>query len=149
MSFLYKKFRPRKPGKKRAPSPYKRAYALLWAVTSIYVRTRGGRRNGGRCEVCNTNPIQCAYHFIAGRWAAIHFHLDNLCAACSGCNLAEMLNRHGPHDDKVRAAHVRLVGEDRVRWLEDHKRDPWKKSAEELMEIKRELEAKLAKGDYL
>ena len=148
MSFLYKKFRPRKPGKKRVPSPYKRAYALLWAVTSIYVRTRGGRRNGGRCEVCNTKPIACAYHFLPGRWAAVHFHLDNLAAACHSCNFGEMIQRGSAHDDKVRATHVRLVGEDRVRWLEEHKRDPWKKSAAELLDMKREVEAKLANGDY-
>jgi hypothetical protein len=74
--------------------------------------------------------------------------MDNLCAACSGCNLAEMINRHAPHDDKVRAAHVRMVGEARVRMLEEHKRDPWKKSAAELLDMKREIEDRLANGDF-
>lgn len=59
-----------------------------------------------------------------------------------------MIQRGSAHDDVVRAAHVRIIGEDRVRWLEEHKRDVWKKSAEELLIMKRDLELKMSKGDY-
>lgn len=148
MSFLYKKFKA-KCKKKRVPSLYKKAFALLESVMSVYIRTRGGRRNHGKCEICGKGPIQCCYHFLPCRWLAVRFHIDNMAASCHPCNFGEMIQRGSAHDDVVRAAHVRLVGEDRVRWLEEHKRDPWKKSAAELLDMKRDIETKLAKGEWV
>lgn len=147
MSYLYKKFRA-KAKKKRTPSLYKKALALLWSVTSVYVRMREVRRNGGKCFVCGQGPVEVAYHFIPSRWLAIKYHLDNLCGACKPCNFGEMIQRGSAHDDVVRAAHVRMVGEERVRWLEEHKRDLWKKTPQEILEMKREIEAKMAKGEW-
>ena len=46
-----------------------------------------------------------------------------------------MIQRGSAHDDTVRAAHIRMVGEERVKYLEEHKRDEWKKSAAELREM--------------
>lgn len=145
---LFRKFKAR-CRKKRVPSPYKKAFALLVSVFSVFIRTRGARRNGGKCEICGTGPVQCCFHFLPSRWLAVRFHPDNAAAACHPCNFGEMIQRGSAHDDKVRAAHVRLVGEDRVRWLEEHKRDLWKKSAEDLLEMKRDIESKLAKGEWL
>ena len=147
MAYLWKRFKS-KCKKKRVPSPYKKAFALLVSVMSVYVRTRGARRNHGKCEICGTGPIQCCFHFIPARWLAVRFDLDNMAAACHPCNFGEMIQRGSAHDDVVRAAHVRMVGEDRVRWLEEHKRDEFKKSAAELLEMKRVLENKLANGEW-
>lgn len=147
MTAFFRKFKA-KCRKKRVPSPYKKAFALLVSVFSVYIRTRGARRNGGKCEICGTGPIQDCYHFIPCGNSAIRFHPDNACGSCKPCNFSEFMNRGKANcDDKVRAAHVRMVGEDRVRYLEEHKRDVWKKSAEELLEMKRDIEAKLAKGE--
>lgn len=147
MTYLWKRFKA-KCKKKSVPSPYKKAFALLVSVFSLYIRTRGARRNNGKCEICGKGPIQCCYHFIPSRWKAIRFHPDNAAGACHACNFGEMIQRGSAHDDVVRAAHVRIIGEDRVRWLEEHKRDVWKKSAEELLIMKRDLELKMSKGDY-
>ena len=145
--FLYKKFRS-KCRKKRVPSPYKKAFALLVSVMSVYIRTRGARRNHGKCEICGTGPIQCCFHFQPSRWLAVRFHPDNMAAACHPCNFGEMIQRGSAHDDVIRAAHIRIVGEERVLWIEEHKRDPWKKSAEQLLDMKREIERKLAVGEF-
>ncbi len=144
----FRKFKARLKKRKGGHSPYKAAFALLVSVFSIFIRTRGAKRNGGKCEICGTKPIQCCYHFIPSRWLAVRFHPDNGAAACHSCNFGEMIQRGSAHDDVVRAAHVRMVGEERVQWLEAHKRDPWKKSAAELVDMKRELEEKLAKGEW-
>jgi len=129
------------------PSPYKKAFHLLWTVTSFYIRHREAKRSYGKCFICGKNPVEVAYHFIPGRWKAIYFEPDNLCGACKACNFGEMIQRGSAHDDKVRVAHVRMVGEGRVQQLESMKREPFKKSAEELLEMKREIEKKLAKGE--
>ena len=78
----------------------------------------------------------------------MRFHPDNMAAACHPCNFGEMIQRGSAHDDVIRAAHIRIVGEERVLWIEEHKRDPWKKSAEQLLEMKREIERKLAVGEF-
>lgn len=74
--------------------------------------------------------------------------MDNLAAACHACNFGEMIQRGSAHDDVIRAHHVRMVGEARVQELEAMKGRPWKKSAAELVEMAKELEARMGEGKW-
>ena len=125
----------KKKRKKHGPSEYKRAHDHLWSVLSLFIRLREKRRSNGKCFICGKRNIEVAYHFIPRRWSRWFFEPDNLCGACSSCNYGEMIQRGPAHDDTVRAAHIRMVGEERVKYLEEHKRDEWKKSAAELREM--------------
>jgi len=148
MGFLYKKFKS-KCRKKRVPSPYKKAFALLDTVFAFFIRTRGKRRTGGVCEICGIRAGEVCFHFFPRKNLATRFETDGSCFSCRGCNYEEHMRRGVTDSDaKFRAAHVRLVGEARVKELEEIKRQPRKWTAIELVEMKRDIEAKLAKGDW-
>ena len=156
MAYLFKKFRKPKTlleviqGKRKhhPPSEYKRAHALLVTVFSWYIRTRETHRSG-KCFICGTGPIQDCYHFIPCGNGSIRFEPDNACGGCKKCNYSEFMNRGTANcDDRVRAAHVRMVGEERVQQLEAMRHAPFKKSAAELRDLVAHFKELLARGDW-
>ena len=146
---MWKKYRA-KCKKKSVPSPYKKAFALLDTVFSFFIRARGKMRTGGMCEICGKRSIEVCFHFFPRKNLATRFEPDAACATDRGCNYEEHMRRGITESDiKFRAAHVRLVGEARVKELEEIKRQPRKWSAAELMDMKRDIETKLAKGEWI
>jgi hypothetical protein len=141
--YLFKKHRS-KGGKHRKPTPYKAAFKLLVTVFSWLIRNREAKRTG-KCFICGINEIQDCFHFIPSFNLAVRFELDNACGGCKPCNFGEITQRgNAVHDDKIRSAHVRMVGEARVVELEAMRRNPWKKTTAELLEMKRHFERLLA-----
>ena len=132
----------------RQRPPHQRAKDLLIKVFSVFIRTREARRTG-RCFICGKGPVQDCYHLIPCGNSAVRFEPDNACGACKPCNFGEFMNRgKAVNDAKIRAHHVRMVGEARVQELEAMKGRPWKKSAAELVEMAKELEARMGEGRW-
>lgn len=142
--YLYKKFRKKGPRKRRKPSPYKAAMDLLDTVFSFYIRMRDQRRFG-KCAICLTRPIEVVFHFYPRKNMALRHEPDACCGSCRGCNYEEHMRRGiAESDNKFRAVLIRLVGEARVKELDAMKHQEWKKSAAELVEMKREIEEKMS-----
>ncbi len=127
----------------KTKSNYKAALKLLDTVFSFYIRIRDQRKYGA-CAICGNRKIEVCFHFFPRKNMATRFEEDACCGSCNGCNYQEHMRRGIVESDKYfRDAHVRLVGEERVKQLESQKGQQWKKSAAELMDIKREFEKKL------
>lgn len=127
-------------------SKYQRAKDLLDKVFSMYIRLRDQRRFG-QCVICNQRPIACCFHFLPRGNTAIRWDADNAVGACCACNYHEHMNRGRAYsDDKYLSLHIRLIGEGRRQRLEQLARKPFKKSADELLDMKREFETRMGRG---
>lgn len=72
-----------------------------------------------------------AGHFIAQGFSGfLRFNEDNCHKQCVGCNLFKRGNLL-----EYRIALVKKIGEERVKWLEDHRHDVKKWTREELLEL--------------
>lgn len=73
----------------------------LWNLSSIFIRTRDKKINGGRCLFCGVNPIQCAAHVISRRKKATKYREDNLFGFCHTCNRRDA-REPGFHDRVIK-----------------------------------------------
>jgi len=83
------------------------------------------------CISCDTGKSEHGGHFWAmGSNSALRYNLDNVHGQCVVCNF----RKHGnPLEYRIRL--VKKIGEDRVRWLDEHRHDVHKWTREELDEI--------------
>lgn len=78
----------------KKPQPgYKKLVAALDELFSLFVRLRGKYRTGGKCEVCFTRDIYCAFHWIPRGNMGIRWDPLNAVAGCKGCNYNERMTR--------------------------------------------------------
>lgn len=67
----------------------------------------------------------------------------NSCGACNGCNDEERHRRKtAAYEDKLKAAHIRIFGPGVWEELDALRREPFKRSAAELVEFAREMQRK-------
>lgn len=109
----------------------------------MVVRARDNRRYGGVCPLCNSRPIECAFHFIGRAAYSVRYHLDNLVGACSYCNRLEMLNRREAARERWRMVHISLIGLERRTELEELSRKEAHFSVADLKELAAALRKRL------
>lgn len=83
----------KKPKRKKLPS-MRRVKKAAWDALSQYVRARDAAKNGGRCLICSTNPIELAYHiWPASAGSAAKWNPLGIVGGCGPCNYGEVNNR--------------------------------------------------------
>jgi len=136
---------------RKKKSPYQRAKDALDAVCNMFIKLRDKKKYGGVCPICGKRPIQCWFHFIPRGATAIRWHIWNSCGACNGCNMEERNRRGMPeYMEKLKARHAEMFGPDAWGTLERVEREEriYKRSAAELLEVKKEFEDRMAEGRY-
>jgi hypothetical protein len=111
-------------------------------VFNKYIKLRD---RGNMCISCQKNPIEHAGHFIAqGATGALRYHENNVWGQCSNCNVWKRGNLL-----EYRISLVNKIGEERVKWLEEHRHDIKKWTREELEELMTTYKAKLKELENL
>lgn len=105
----------------------------LQKLVNAYVRQRDIREP---CISCRKPcPDGHAGHYIAQGWSgALRFNLDNIHKQCVNCNV---FRRGNLIDYRINL--VRKIGEDKVKYLEDHRHDIKKWTHQELDQIAESL----------
>jgi ribosomal protein L44E len=97
-------------------------------VFNKYIRLRDQKL---KCISCGQKEIDQAGHYIAqGSSGALRFNEDNVNGQCTKCNVWD----HG-NLINYRINLVKKIGEDRVKWLEDHRTNVKRWTREELEDL--------------
>lgn len=89
------------------------------------------RDKGLPCISCQEREISHAGHYISqGSSGALRYHPDNINGQCIKCNVWD----HG-NLINYRIHLIEKIGEERVKWLEDHRNDVKQWTREELEEL--------------
>lgn len=107
-------------------SDYKK---VVQRKVNAYVRLRD---EGRPCLACK-KPVQVAHasHYVAqGSSGALRYNLDNIHVTCNSCNVWKRGNLI-----EYRIGLCEKIGEERVKWLEEHRHDIKKWTREELKAI--------------
>ena len=146
-------FQARVAGKQLLPSR-KTTRKALDSICSLIVRMRDKKIAGGYCLVCQAkkklgmipnrgmNPISLAYHVERRGKEAVRFSLENIVGACRVCNQWERLTRY-QNPDIVRRVHSALLGEEKLRSIEESARAGAKFSTAELRDMLSKFKAML------
>jgi hypothetical protein len=73
-----------------------------------------------------------AGHYISRTYSKVRFHLDNVHLQCVKCN-----RYAGGAPIPYRINLIKRIGEDKVKWLEDHYHDAFKLTSEYLIRLKK------------
>lgn len=105
---------PSRPRAKKGPSLRQRLVKILDNLWSVAVRLRGKALYGPMCQICAERPAEVGYHLVPKqRGYAIRWLLEAGIAACSPCNLGEMMNR-----SLYREKHIKIFGLELIEGLE-------------------------------
>lgn len=72
---------------------------------SLYVRAKTFVEFGGKCAICQVNPIEACFHFVRRRRKILRWDIRNVIGTCHRCNYLEYRN-----PDPSRAWYIRQYG---------------------------------------
>lgn len=112
---------------------------IVQKKVNAYIRARDA---GEPCLACGkVDIVPHASHYISqGSSGALRYHPDNIHVTCNTCNLF----KHG-NLIEYRIGLVNKIGEDKVKWLEEHRHDIKKWTKEELNAIMESITKPLTK----
>lgn len=118
---------------KMSKVPLKTLKRAVQVKVNAYVRERDKNLP---CISCGkrVNKYDAGHYISQGSSGALRFNLDNINNQCGQCNRWKSGNLV-----EYRIGLVKKIGEDRVKWLEEHRHDIKKWTREELEEVMNSL----------